>query len=272
MGTNPCGQLPSTGPDGPTGVIVLKKIADDTYEQYGSIVLSTTGVTQVTISGSFDPGIGAIENTMTFREDFFSRVNLTATDSVWSYPSGAWGTQANALVAVATISGAVRLTGTGAVTGSIVFSRDEISTANKPTVNVNRNPTLWVGWAQFGTSAATRSIGWANEALASNSGSGLFWRHTNAGAITAVVKSAGVESTLVSSINAANGAYHYARMTIAGKGTAVQCILDGADLGTIAANVPTVDLMMTAGTSSVSANDGLDIDYFAMSENRVVST
>ena len=39
-----------TNPAGPTGVIVLRKIADNTYEQFGSIVLSTTGSSQVTAS------------------------------------------------------------------------------------------------------------------------------------------------------------------------------------------------------------------------------
>jgi hypothetical protein len=275
--TNPCGELPLTGPAGPTGVIVLKKIADDTYEQFGSITLSTTGTTQVTISGTIDPGIGAIENTMTLREDFYSRVNLTATDSVWCFPSGAWGmpkeatTGGGAIVSVATICGAIGVRGNGSVGGSLSYSLDERSFTQKTNSNVNRNPTYWVRWAQAGTGAATRSIGWADAALASDSGNGLFWRHTNAGVITAVAKSAGAETALASSVNAANGVYHAGRMVVALHGLAVQCLLDGADIGTISTNIPTVDLFPSMGTSSTSVNDGLDVDYVALSQDRVVT-
>jgi hypothetical protein len=269
---NPCGELPLTGPDGPLGVITLKKIADDTYEQYGTIDFTT----QVTISGPVDPGVGTIETTITLREDFISRVNLTATSSCWSFGSGAWGmpkeaTPSSSVTTVATISGAVRIVGTGTNPGSLSFSRDEISFTPKMNSNVDRNPTYFVRWAQFGTGAATRSIGWADEALASQSANGLFWRHTNAGVIEAVARSAGVETTLSSSTNAANGVYHMARMVITLHGVAVQCLLDSTDIGTISSNIPTVDLMPTCGTSAASNTNGLDVDYFAMNEDRVVT-
>lgn len=269
---NLCGFVPNSGPAGPTGVIVLKKIADDTYEQYGFIDLDT----QVTISGPVDPGIAAIETVVTMREDFHSRVNLTATDSVWSFPSGAWGmpkeaTPSGSVVTVATISGAVGIRGTGANNCSLSFSRDEVTFSQKPNSNVNRNPTYWVRWAQFGAGASTRSIGWANEALASASSSGLFWRHTNAGVITAVAKQAGAETSLASTTNAEDTIYHAGRMIVANQGASVQCLLDGVVIGTITSNLPTVDLFPSAGTSSVSATDGLDVDYFAMSQNRVVT-
>lgn len=273
---NPCGGLPNSGPAGPTGVIILKKVADDTYEQFGSITLSTESTTQVTVSGTFDPGISAIEGTMTLREDFHSRVNLTATDSVWSFPSGAWGmpkeatSPGSAVLTVATISGAVGIRGTGGAPGSMSYSRDEASFAQKTNSNVDRNPTYWVRWAQFGGGASTRSIGWANEALASDSGSGLFWRHSAGGAITAVAKNAGASSTLVTSTSAANGVYHAGRMVITGRGTSVEIWLDGVDLGAITTNIPTVDLFPSMGTSSVSANDGLDVDYVCLSQNRTV--
>lgn len=277
--TNPCGELPLTGPDGPTGVIVLRKIADDTYEQFGSIVLSNTSTTQVTISGTFDPGIGGIESTVTMREDFLSRVNLTATDSVWCFPSGAWGMPQNAtdsgggasVVTVATICGAVGIRGNNTIGGSLSYSRDEISFSAKTNSHVDRNPTYWVRWAQFGGGAATRSIGWSDEPLSTNSANGLFWRHTNGGTITAVAKNGGAETSLASSTTAANGVYHAGRMVVAGRGLAVQCLLDGADIGTISTNIPTVNLFPTMGTSSGSANDGLDVDYVALSQNRVVT-
>ena len=37
-------------PDGPTGIITLKQVGDITYEQYGRIILSATGRTQINIS------------------------------------------------------------------------------------------------------------------------------------------------------------------------------------------------------------------------------
>ena len=269
--TNPCGELPLSGPDGPLGVITLKKIADDTYEQYGTIAFDT----QVTISGPVDPGVGTIETTITMREDFISRVNLTAVDSVWCYGSGAWGmpttaTPSGSVTQIATISGAVRIVGTGTVAGSLSFSRDEQSFTQKTNANVDRNPTFFVRWAQYGTGAATRSIGWADSALASDSANGLFWRHTNAGTIQAVAKSGGAETALTSSTNAAEGVWHRGRMVVAGHGLAVQCVLDDNDIGTISTNLPTVDLMPTCGTSSISNAQGLDVDYFGMNEDRVV--
>ena len=275
--TNPCGELPLTGPDGPTGVIVLKKIADDTYEQYGSIVLSTTGVTQVTISGTIDPGIGAIETTMTLKEDFHSRVNLTATNSVWCFPSGAWGmpqaatNPSGAVVIVATISGAVGIRGNGVIGGSLSYSRDEQTFSQKTNSNVNRNPTYWVRWAETGGAAGTRSLGWTDSALASDPANALFWRHTRGGTITAVAKNAGAETSLASSTTAATGVYHAGRMVVAGKGLAVQCLLDGADIGTISTNIPTVDLFPSMGMSGADSSSGLDVDYVFLSQNRVVT-
>lgn len=270
--TNPCGGLPNSGPDGPLGVITLKKIADDTYEQYGTIDFFT----QVTISGPVDPGIGTIETTISMREDFLSRVNLTSFDAVWSFGSGAWGmpkeaTLSNSVTQVATISGAVRIVGTGAAPCSLSFSRDEQSFTPKFNANVDRNPTFFVRWAQYGTGASTRSIGWSSEALASDSANGLFWRHTNAGTIQAVAKKAGAETALSSSTTAADGVYHKGRMVVAGHGTAVQCVLDGADIGTIATNIPLVELMPSCGTSSISNVQGLDVDYFGMNEDRIVT-
>ncbi len=266
--TNICGQVPNSGPDGPTGVIVLKKIADETYEQYGSIEFGT----QVTFSGSIDPGIGSIETTVTLREDFHSRVNLTATDSVWSFPSGAWGmpTPIGAISTFATIVGAVRIEGTGAANASLSYSRDEISFSQKTNSNVNRNPTYQVGWASFGGSASTRSIGWADAALASASNNGLYWRQTTGGFITAVARSGGSESTLTSTTIAITGVWNYGTMVVSEHGAAVACALNGADVGILSTNIPTVDLFPSAGTSSIAANTGLDVDYFAMTQNRTV--
>ena len=54
-------------------------------------------------------------------------------------------------------------------------------------------------------------------------------------------------------------------------GAAVQCILDGTDIGTLATNIPTVDLMPSCGTSGISDTNGLDVDYFGLNEDRVVT-
>ena len=60
-------------------------------------------------------------------------------------------------------------------------------------------------------------------------------------------------------------------MVVAGKGLTVQCFLDGADIGTISTNVPTVDLFPSMGMSGADANSGLDVDYVYLSQTRVVT-
>ena len=272
---NPCGALPNSGPDGPTGVIVLKQIGDVTYEQYGAINLTLDSHTQVTISDTLilGGGIGAIESTVTWSEDFFSRIGMTnvgalATNSlIWSMPNGSWASRwALGTSLGSTISGSIIVQGTGTQSNGLTFSQDELSKSDKPMASPSMNPTLWCRWAQNGTGAATRSIGWADGELASDC-NGLYWRHTNGGVITAVAKDHGSTTELASSTSAANGIFHAGRMVVTG-GNTVTCYLDGVSIGTITTNIPTIDLVASFGTSATSNTNGLEVDYMALSQTR----
>jgi hypothetical protein len=272
--TNQCGFLPNTGPAGPTGVISLKKIADNTYEQYGAIILSLGPGTQVTISSDFvlNGGIGSIETTVLWAEDFLSRVGMTnvgalATNSlIWSFPEGSWSTRwTGGISQGATITGTVLVYGTGTQSNGLTFSRDELSATNKPMAKSTQNPTLFVRWAQKGTGTATRAIGWADGELASDC-NGLYWRHTTGGFITAVAKSGGSTTELTSSISAADGQFHAGRMVATS--TSVACYLDGVLFGTITTNIPTSDLVASMGTSGTATDAGLEVDYMALQMDR----
>lgn len=273
--SNQCGFLPNSGPDGPTGVITLVQIGDQTYEQYGSIVLSLDSKTQVTISNTLilGGGIGAIETTMLWSEDFFSRVGMTnvgalASNSVmWSFPAGSWASRWTSGTNMGTtISGSIVITGTSTQSNGLVFSRDEAGKTDKNMATVSQNPTLFVRWAQTGTGAATRAIGWADGELSSDC-NGLYWMHTAAGAIRAVAKDHGSRTEITSSISAANGVFHSARMIVTG-GNTVTCYVDGAAIGTLTTNIPTIDLAASFGTSGTAAADGLEVDYMALQQSR----
>ena len=273
--TNFCGQLPNSGPAGPTGVIVLKQIGDVTYEQYGSIILSDGPNTQVTLSSSLilNGGIGAIETTVLWAEDFLSRVGMTnvgvlATSSLmWSFPDGSWSSRWHSGVSQgATITGTVIVQGTGTQSNGLTFSRDELSATNKPMAYVPQNPTLFVRWAQTGTGAATRAIGWADGELASDC-NGMYWRHTAGGFITAVCKNSGATTEVVSAISAANGQFHRGRMVVTG-GNSVECYLDGTLIGTIVTNIPSIPLVASFGTSGTATDSGLEVDYMALQQDR----
>lgn len=273
--TNFCGQLPNSGPAGPTGVIVLKQIGDVTYEQYGSIVLGLGPNTQVTISNSLtlNGGIGAIETTVLWSEDFLSRVGMTntgtlATNSlIWSFPEGSWSSRWHSGVSQgATIVGTVIVQGTGTQSNGLTFSRDELSATNKPMATPSQNPTLFVRWAQTGTGTATRAIGWADGELASDC-NGMYWRHTTGGLITAVCKNAGSTTQLASVITAANGQFHRGRMVVTG-GNQVDCYVDGVLIGSITTNIPTLPLVASFGTSGTATDAGLEVDYMALQQDR----
>ncbi len=271
--TNFCGALPNTGPAGPTGVIVLKQIGDVTYEQYGSIVLGGPH-SQVTLSSSItlNGGIGAIETTVLWSEDFLSRVGMTntgvlATNSlIWSFPEGSWSSRWHSGISQgATITGTILVKGTGTQSNGLTFSRDELSATNKPMATPSQNPTLFVRWAQTGTGTATRAIGWADGELASDC-NGLYWRHTTGGFITAVSKHAGATTEVISPIAAAANQFHRGRMVVTA--AAVDCYLDGVLIGSILTNIPKIPLVASFGTSGTATDAGLEVDYMALEMDR----
>ncbi len=216
-------------PAGPTGVIVLKKIADNTYEQYGAITLSETSLTQVTFSSGFLSSIrrASLELKQTWFEDFFSRLTQSQNNPVSKgWPSGSWqsnGTQNEAMVRVATLAGAVALTSdSSAVAGGLWAQLDAnsggLSAADGRTnTNVDRLGTYYLRWAQSNDAGpATRSLGWqgASGSRMDTTEHGIFMKHEFNQHIVGVCRANSLETTVSSGVNAASGVYHNGRIVV----------------------------------------------------------
>ena len=231
-----------SGPAGPTGTIVLKKIADNTYEQYGAITLSATALTQVTVSQTilqnlvrFDP-----ESQMIWREDFFSRVSQSQnSQNSKGWPSGSWGTQGTGnevMKRMATETyGAVSLQSSPTSTGGGIwaqFDKDSGGGTGKTLSNINRLPTYYMRWAQSTNSAAgNRAIGWqwVDGSVMNNTAFGIYFRHAHDQHIEGVCRNNNVESTVSSGVNASHGVYHAGRIVITN--TLVSTMLIGEYIG-----------------------------------------
>src|SRR3990167_838127 len=112
-------------PDGPTGVITLKQIGDQTYEQYGQIILSKTGLTQITISAQDFTDLferQTLETQIVWLGEFQSRIQGTPNpnqSSTYNVDIAAWSGNAwarnnntggtSSLQDSVTLSGAVEL-------------------------------------------------------------------------------------------------------------------------------------------------------------------
>jgi hypothetical protein len=136
-------------------------------------------------------------------------------------------------------------------------------------INITQNPTYWCRWAQFGTIAGTRRIGagssFGGPAEPTN---GIYFRAAQAGAITGVCRKAAVETAIASGVLAANGVFHTGKFVVSQGGGLVTFFVDGVLLGSIATNVPTIDLTSRAGDGADSALSGMEIDYMAMAQAR----
>jgi hypothetical protein len=278
-------------PDGPTGVITLKQIADMTYEQYGAIVLRETGLTQVTASAEartllFQPNI---EQQVTWIEEFAARIQgapnpsqsspVNAQEASW--PGGAWGMT---LTPQALLDGAVRYD-TAGVTGNTELQTDETQGLQKATSHVNRNPTFYMRFAHAGgTDAGIRGIGWhrggesfATEASAKLGAINFRWQ--NGGTLIAVcsrnVAGVGQETTMSTGVTMATGSYHTGRAVVTGAGAAVEFFVDGVSKGSITTTIPDEapgpggTFQLTPGVGSTNGpGDVMDVDYMACSQQR----
>lgn len=289
-----------SGPEGPTGIITLKKIADSTYEQYGAIVLSDTGVTQVTLSAAaiaqiFVPNI---EEQITWIEDFGSRI-VNDPDQTGGWQGGSWHAQGGVPKALTTIDtvldGAVRDrldTIAVALPEAGLSQTEKFGSTAAASTNMNRNPTLYMRWAQTSaTSAGAVGIGWAREgegftdfslATAGNGLiSGIYFRcvlpdgdilaccrtHPTPGSFTRT------ETTKSCGVSAAAGVYHACRIVVTGAGAAAEFFIDGVSKAIITTDLPLSepDAQFQLGPSfgSTLANeDVIDVDYMALSQQR----
>lgn len=286
-----------SNPDGPTGVITLKKVGDVTYEQYGTIVLNTTGLTQVTASSAvlgaiFQPNI---EQQMTWIEDFSSRIqgaphqvsqSSLKNSQAAAWTGGAWSTQGNtssSLVPQATLSGSVslHLTTGGVALPDAEFSTNESDGNQQMTSHVSRNPTFYMRWAQTAatSSGAVCSIGWhrGSEGF-TNPGTllgGIYFRaQANSDILAVCVTRVGAtqfETTKSMGVLMAPGVYHTGRLVVTGGGTNVECFIDGVSKGSITTNIPTEGgtFALVPGLGATNANvDLIDVDYMACSQQR----
>jgi len=289
-------------PPGPTGVITLKKIGDMTYEQYGAIVLSTTGVTQVTMSAAvadqlFQPNI---EEQITWIEEFGSRIqgdphqdsqSSLHNASLGAWPGGAWATQGSTRVTMvpqATLSGTVRQflqTISVALPDSVLADTEAAGTQQRLS-ETNRNPTYSMRWAQTATdSVGSFGIGWhrtgesfTNLSLTINGlNSGVYFRHEMNEDIlgacrtfTPFIAGTQTETTLSMGVSASAGVFHAGRIVITGGGTAAEFFMDGVSRGVITTDIPTIPGdPLTPGFSNSNANVPVcDVDYMAMSQRR----
>lgn len=136
-------------------------------------------------------------------------------------------------------------------------------------VNITQNPTFWCRWAQLGTVAGNRRIGAGSTFNgAAEPATGIYFRAAQAGAITGVCRKAGVETAIASGVLAANGVFHVCKFVVSQGGGLVTFFVDGVLLGSIATNVPTIDLTSRAGDGADSAISGMEIDYMAMAQAR----
>lgn len=153
--------------------------------------------------------------------------------------------------------------GDGASQGSMFLGRSTFFAAFDTSM-------LWeyrVRVAQFGAAAGTRRFGLGAAALTSD-GTGIYFRHTNAGDITAVARTGASESTASMGVSAANGTFHDLRM-VATDTQSIDYYIDGVLTQTIAtANVPTTALGISFAAGSSSANTGVRIDYIDFRHSR----
>ncbi len=220
-----------SGPAGPTGVITLKKIADTTYEQYGSIVLSQTGTTQVTVSSQavLDNLFKSdVENQITWVEDFASRIVGTPNTNQSSFhnnqeggwPGGSWLSQqivVTSIVPQATLSGAVGLGGTAVGTPHMELGVDESGGVRVGISELNRNPTYYMRWQQVDSQGGLLSLGWGGLGFRAITTDGVGFQWEPNAQIYAFATSGSVSTTLSTGVTATQNVYHAGRLVISSR-------------------------------------------------------
>lgn len=128
------------------------------------------------------------------------------------------------------------------------------------------NPIMAVRQAQYGAAAGTRRFGLGSAVLTTAPANGIYVQHGNGGNYIFVCRASSVESTLDSGIAAANGVFHELKMVITA--ALVTCYVDNVEIGTINSNIPTAALYFDIANSVNTVNNGNDIDYVYISQDR----
>ena len=219
-----------------------------------------TGDETLTIAASgSDP-----ETTLEFTEDFqmLDDVAAPGTGAGRQFDNRWFGR--GAAHSLAGTGGVAIVDGDATTQGSLVQSR---ASTFSILYNTAKRFDLRFRQAQRGTSAGTRRFGLGAAELTGD-GTGIYFRHTNAGNYTAVGRTGASETTLDTGIAAANGTFHTFRL-VATADTTVAVYVDGALIGTVSsANVPTADLGISCVAGGTGANTGLTLDYVRLRQNR----
>lgn len=141
-----------------------------------------------------------------------------------------------------------------------------VSTFGTPFSTAN-NFDLEFRWAQFGAVAGTRRFGLFG-AASTGDGTGIYFRHTQAGTLTAVGRTGASETVIDTGIAAANGTYHICRL-VAVAAQIFQVYVDGTSYGLLnAGSVPTTALGLHGMSGAAAANTGFLLDYVAIWQSR----
>ncbi len=241
-------------------------------------VTSVTASSPITSTGGTTPNIACPtcldpESNAIVYEEFVGTVGGSLVSGFYN-GSYVWGlnTFGNAGVAdnATQTNGRINVSGDGALSGYITLG-GTLANADLAFI-VTKNPTIKVSFGQLGGNNGNTTIinGLVDSTINNaNPTNGLFFRFTQGGIISAVARKANVETTLSTGITAANGVLHTFRLVVTGGGTSVEVWADGADIGAIATNIPTVALFgaMNCGSATSTAN-GQIVDYFYVSQTR----
>lgn len=134
-------------------------------------------------------------------------------------------------------------------------------------------PTVALRWASLtggGGSAMIRYCGLTSVAPNGQPSDGIYFRHTATGNIIAVCRASNSESTLDTTVAAANGVFHTGRLAVVAAGQ-VDVYLDGVLIGSITSNIPSATLFPGVGcANSVSGPTGfgVTVDFLSVGADR----
>jgi len=218
-----------------------------------------TGDETLTIAAGVDP-----ESTLEFYEDFQGLDDTSApgTGAARIFDHRWWGL--GAAHGLAATGGQAIIDGDATTQGGLYQARTSVFNI---LYNTAKRFDLRFSQAQRGTSAGTRRFG-LGAAQLTGDGTGIYFRHTNAGNYTAVGRTGASETTLDTGIAAANGTFHTFRLVATGA-TTVAVYVDETLVGTVSSgNVPTADLGIAAFAGGTGANTGMTLDYVKLRQNR----
>ncbi len=174
------------------------------------------------------------------------------------------GTKTN----LAAQDGRIRIAGDGANNAAMYPSTQDIFLPYA----ANQSPKVE---ARCGPSGANntiqRFVGLAGNGI--NGGppaNGIYFRFTSGGNFIGVCRSSNNEtgSTVDTAVASNNGTYRKLSFEVKSAGTQVEFFVDGVSKGNVSSNIPSAAMHFFFGSNSVSASEGLNIDYALVKQSR----